>query len=122
MTTRNNAFWNCKNPYQGDKKKVLTVCSAGLLRSPTIAYYLTREYGFNCRSCGIHDYALVELDEVLLHWADVIIVSDEEKKDFILNKFKVDKPIYNLEIPDQYGFADEDLLAIIEDKVKDIFK
>ena len=80
--TRMNALWNCKNPYQGDYKKILCVCSAGLLRSPTIAYVLG-EMGFNTRAAGIYDYALISVDDVLLDWADVIVTAEEEHKNHL---------------------------------------
>jgi len=35
---------NITNPYQTKAKKVLCLCSAGMLRSPTIANTLHKEY------------------------------------------------------------------------------
>lgn len=108
----NNRLHNCKNPYQGQFKKVLAVCSAGLLRSPTIANVLHKEYGYNTRSCGIHDYALVMCDDVLLTWADEIVVVDLEKEYFIkeqLQRLNLEKPVINLNIPDIHEFMDPDL-------------
>ena len=47
------------NEYQGDYKRVLTVCSANMLRSPTIAHVLSAEpYNFNTRSAGTAGFAL----------------------------------------------------------------
>jgi len=42
-----NQLYNVKNSSQGSTKKVLTVCSAGLLRSATLQNMLIREYGYN---------------------------------------------------------------------------
>ena len=48
-----NRLGNSKNPYQGDFKKVLCVCSAGLLRSPTAAWVLSNApFNFNTREIG----------------------------------------------------------------------
>ncbi len=119
QTSRNNALWNCKNPYQGKYKKVLTVCSAGLLRSPTIAWYIQSVSDYNCRAAGIHDYALVQVDEVLIKWADIIICSDQEKYDYILEKYgdKISEyDIHNFNIPDIYEYKNPDLLKIIEEQ------
>jgi hypothetical protein len=45
---------NASNKYQGKYKRVLAVCSGGLLRSPTIAHTLAAEpYNYNTRSVGI---------------------------------------------------------------------
>lgn len=120
MTIRNNALWNCQNPHQGKNKRVLSICSAGLLRSPTIAWYLTRNSSANCRSAGIHDYALIPVDEVLLAWADIIICSDKEKLEYLQQKFPTyleNKQVHNFDIPDIYEFCNPDLVKIIEEKV-----
>ena len=109
-----NRLHNCKNPYQGPAKRVLCVCSAGLLRSPTTANVLHREYGYNTRSCGVHDYALIELDEVLLHWAHEIVVVEEYLMDHIPKAFQ-DKVVV-LNVPDSYGYMDENLQAIIKEQ------
>ena len=39
------------NPYQGDRRRILFVCSAGLLRSPTGAH-VGSVRGYNTRAAG----------------------------------------------------------------------
>ena len=112
-TERMNALWNCKNPHQGNFPKVLCVCSAGLLRSPTIAYVLSQE-GYNTRAAGVHDYALVPVDEVLLEWADFIVCADVEHTSIL--RAQTDKEIITLNIPDKYGFRDLELVQLIKEK------
>lgn len=111
MTTRINALWNCKNPYQGEYKKILCVCSAGLLRSPSIAYYLSTQ-GYNTRAAGMFDYALIPVDDVLLEWADQIVTVSNELAEELKTMTK--KEVINLEIPDRYRFRDPELMEIIE--------
>lgn len=107
---RRNALHNVNNPYQGTAKKVLCVCSAGLLRSPTAAVVLQQKYGYNTRSCGIHDYALIQYDEVLEHWADeIVVVNGNLALDF---NFPKDKLIV-LDIPDMYDYMNPELQNII---------
>lgn len=116
---RNNALWNCQNPNQGKFKKVLTICSAGLLRSPTIAWYIQSVSDYNCRAAGLHDYALVEVDEVLVEWADIIICADEDKYELLESKFGDrlgDKAIYNFDIPDIYEYKNPKLIQIIKEQ------
>lgn len=112
-----NRLYNCKNPYQGNYKKVLCVCSAGLLRSPTIAYVLSQDpWNYNTRACGIHDYALIMIDDVLITWADEIVVTDDEKEKVIndyLKRLNLSTPIINLNIPDSFEYRDETLIYII---------
>ena len=61
-----------KNPYQGTDKKVLFVCSAGILRSATAARLYAHKYNTRCAGTGL-DYALVPLSKVLMDWADEIV-------------------------------------------------
>lgn len=119
MTTRQNAMWNCKNPHQGKYKRVLTICSAGLLRSPTIAWYIQSVSDYNCRAAGMHDYALVPVDDVLVEWADIIIVADEDKYITLMNTYEDiigDKPVLNFDIPDIYEYKNPDLIKLIEER------
>lgn len=74
-----NQLANVANPFQGKDKKVLCVCSAGLLRSPTAALVLHAEYGYNTRACGVsEEYALIPLSEALIAWADEIVFVNPE--------------------------------------------
>ncbi len=87
QTAHRNQLGNAKNSYQTEAKRVLTICSAGILRSPTAAVLLNKEYGFNCRPAGIvAEYALIPVSEVLIHWADEFVFME----DWHLDKFKVD--------------------------------
>ncbi len=122
----NNRLFNSKNPYQGTDKKVLCVCSAGLLRSPTTANILHADYHYNTRSCGIDvGHALIPIDDVLLNWADEIVcMSDEQMhraatmlKDFYDSdplRDRVPKEVVSLGIPDSYSFHDSGL----EDRIR----
>ena len=118
---RKNALWNCRNPHQGDMKRVLCVCSAGLLRSPTIAWVLSNE-GYNTRAVGMHDYALAQIDEVFVTWADKIVCVDAEHAEEIRRKYALildEKSIDVLDIPDIYGFRNPKLVKIVEEKLKE---
>lgn len=119
-----NRMANTRNPYQGRWKRVLTVCSAGLLRSPTIAWVLSNEpYNCNVRAAGaVNEYALVPVDEALIAWADEIVCAGSEHGRAICAAFKVpdDKKVHYLEIPDEYGFRDPALVAIVESELKRI--
>ena len=111
----NNRLYNCKNPYQGKAKKVLCVCSAGLLRSPTTAEVLSQPpYNFNTRSCGYDvGHALIPIDEVLVEWADEIVVMDEFQYEQIQKRTK--KRVINLNIGDNFEFRSNQLKALIRE-------
>lgn len=107
---------NCHNKYQGTAKRVLCVCSAGLLRSPTAAFVLQKEFGFNTRAAGLtEEFALIPVDEVLLEWAEEVVVMEnwmaEKLKDF-------DGTLICLNVPDNFERMDEELQQIILSKYK----
>jgi predicted protein tyrosine phosphatase len=117
-----NQLHNIKNKYQGDTKKVLTVCSAGLLRSATLQNYLIKEYGYNVRNCGTEaSYALIPISDALVLWADEIVFVNQEnfnailpdlKSLEVLNKCKI------LDIPDIYPFNAPELIEICAEQYK----
>ena len=111
-----NRLANCHNQWQGSFKKVLCVCSAGLLRSPTAAIVLSQE-PFNCntRAAGlVEEFALVPVDEVLLEWADEVVCM-ERKQERIL-KTMTTKPIVCLEIEDSFEYRDPRLMELMKEK------
>ena len=122
-----NRLGNCHNMYQGGSKRVLTVCSAGLLRSPTTAWVLSNApWNFNTRACGYNDeYALIILDDVLVEWADEIVVMDQRQEAIVYGMLKQstrpEKPVHVLNIPDNYGFREPELVEIIKEKLQEIF-
>ena len=114
------------HPAQGSFFKALFVCSAGILRSATAAYVFSQEpYNWNTRSAGAsQSYALNQVNEALLDWADVIFcmekihglwMSDEFGKiynDRYLKKVKV------LDIADVYDYRSPELISLLQEKVK----
>jgi predicted protein tyrosine phosphatase len=111
---------NASNRHQGKYKRVLAVCSGGLLRSPTIAHTLAAEpYNYNTRSVGLDpDYALNLVDQVLLEWADEIVCADTDHE--VTVKLKLldaginSKPVVNLKLPDVYPYRDRKLVHLIK--------
>ena len=115
----NNRIHNSSNPHQGAFKKVLCVCSAGLLRSPTIAWVLSQEpYEYNTRAVGLDkNYALIPMDDVLLHWADEIVCAEADQSESIsrsLELFGIDTRVVNLNLPDSYDYRDPELVHLIK--------
>ena len=119
MLTKNKLA-TLNNPYQGKAKKVLCLCSAGLLRSPTMANVLHQEYGYNTRAAGVtQEYALIHVSEALLVWADEIICADHEVEFSLKRNWGEElpkaTPVYNLHIPDEYEWNNADLRLAIKD-------
>ena len=57
-----------RNSYQGDFKKVLCVCSGGIIRSATVALVLSQEpYNYNTRAAGLNkDLSLVIVSQTFI--------------------------------------------------------
>lgn len=111
-----NRLATTKNPYQGTYKKVLCVCSAGCLRSPTAALVLSQEpFNYNTRAAGIDkDFAIIPVDEVLLEWADEIVCMDVNQQ--LELKHHTKKPVINLSIPDSFEYRDPILMRRIKER------
>jgi predicted protein tyrosine phosphatase len=111
---------NASNRHQGKYKRVLAVCSGGLLRSPTIAHTLAAgPYNYNTRSAGLDpDYALNLVDQVLLEWADEIVCADTEHEVTVKLKLMdigiTSKSVVNLKLPDVYPYRDRKLVHLIK--------
>lgn len=137
MAVKRNQRGVLFNAYQGKYKKVLTVCSAGCLRSPTAAHILSSDpFNFNTRCAGTsEEYAIIPVTEALVLWADEIVVMDAEQFRYIMsiqNQLAQDedthmhefdyRPIHVLDVEDQYDYRNPELVKIMTDKFYQIFK
>ena len=105
------------NPYQGEDKRVVFVCSAGILRSATAARLYASKY--NTRAAGSEPYALVPLTNDLIVWAQEIVFMnptnfDSANKRHDLNDVMAKVKI--LKIPDVYEHMHPQLIQKIQDE------
>jgi len=111
------------NEFQGDYKRVLTVCSAGILRSATAAHVLCqRPFNFNTRNVGTAPYALIHLTDDLIMWADEVVCMENEHKNAVYNKMidmDLYKPIIVLDIEDNYEYRNPTLVKLIKQRYKE---
>jgi len=124
IMTLMNRLGNSKNQFQTDVKKVLTICSAGLLRAPTTAKVLAERYGYNTRAAGIEDnFALIKVDFVLIHWADELVFMEHEHLELFNDKFSDNTLAMNmikdneyqvLNLPDNFKWNDSELVDFIK--------
>lgn len=133
MTINRNRLANVNNQFQGGRKRVLCVCSAGLLRSPTAAWILSNEpFGYNTRAVGSsEEYALIQLDAAHVKWADVIVVMDENQAKQVekLRQQLADSTgfwptasVHVINVPDIYGYREPELVEIMTRVLSDIFE
>ena len=104
-----------KHPSQGEFKKVLCVCSGGILRSPTVAWVLSNDpFNFNTRAVGaIQKYAMIQLDEFQIEWADEIVCMEEKHVAAVKRLGAKDKKIICLNLSDDFTYRDPELIKII---------
>lgn len=120
-----NRMWNARNPYQGSDPKILCVCAAGLLRSPTLQNVLIKQ-GYNCRAAGSSSqFALIPVDVVLINWADLIVCVDLECKKELMSKFgdKIEEygvKVATAMIPDNFDYNDPHLVRKCEEFAEQI--
>ena len=111
-----------RNPYQGDDKKVLFVCSMGILRSATGARLYANKY--NTRSAGSWGDALIPLTPLLIAWAEEIVFVNEENYKNAVNEFGEDvfkeTPTKVLNIPDQFPHMHYKLVEAFNDQYEPI--
>lgn len=132
MSISRNQLGVVYNSCQRNYKRVLTVCSAGCLRSPTAAHILSSPpFNFNTRCAGIsQEYAIVPVTDALIVWANVILCMDELQQHDInmkqnsiaqqLTDFEY-RQVINLDIPDMYDYRNPELVKMMTDKFMDIF-
>jgi predicted protein tyrosine phosphatase len=106
------------NSFQGDYKRVLTVCSAGILRSATAAHLLCGDpWNCNTRNAGTASYALIPVTEDLLMWADEIVCMEAEHaihvRDKMMEWMVPAKRIIILNIEDIYEYRNPELVRLI---------
>lgn len=101
--------------------KVLFVCTANKLRSPT-AEDVFRDYsGIEVVSAGTDAQAPNPLTKELVASADLIFVMEPHHREHIRKKYKqrpADSRIITLNIPDEYERGDPILVALLKQKVK----
>ena len=116
-----NRAKNATNHWQGKARRVLCVCSAGLLRSPTAAVVLASSpFNFNTRAAGLEtDYALIPVDDVLLLWADEVVCMTRDQEARLRNSIGILAAraiVTCLDIEDSYGYLDPVLVSLIKSR------
>ncbi len=118
--TKSDEIRNCRegiyaNPYQGKDKKVVFVCSMGILRSATGARLYACKY--NTRTAGTYPDALVPLTPALITWADELVFVNDYNYKAILERYVDDdfgqvvkQKATVLDIPDCYEHMHEELV------------
>lgn len=112
-----------RNPYQGPDKKVVFVCSMGILRSATGARMYAGKY--NTRTAGTYRDALVPLTPILVAWADELVFVNKENFQMFKNHLEDDEylgtlNIRVLNIPDHFEHMHPELQQAFKDQYESV--
>lgn len=97
-------------------KRIFFLCSQNKLRSPTAEAIFSDLPGLEVDSAGLNNDAVTRLSPEQLDWADTILVMETSHLKRLNQKFRQHlkgKKIAVLNIPDDYGYMDEDLIALL---------
>lgn len=125
ISASRNQLMVAKNSFQGKDLKALCVCSGGVLRSPTLANALHKEFGFNTRACGSsEEYALIPISEALIAWADIIVfVNPDNFHEAVFHNRPLEKIIEGkailLNIEDDYEYNNPVLVRMLLQQFSD---
>jgi predicted protein tyrosine phosphatase len=104
----------------GTKRNVLFVCSRNQWRSPTAEAVWRKHPAISVRSAGTSSAARRKVSIEDIRWADVIFVMEEKHKSRLHAEFTSTierKPLYVLDIPDEYKFMDPELIELLQESV-----
>ncbi|ADL51926.1 low molecular weight protein tyrosine phosphatase family protein [Clostridium cellulovorans] len=97
--------------------KLLFICSRNKWRSLTAEKIFNKLNGYSVRSAGTETNARIKITEGHIGWADMIFVMEKKHSQKIKNRFNhmlYAKRIICLDIPDDYGFMDEELIELLK--------
>lgn len=95
------------------------------MRSATAHKIFENDKRFEVKSAGIDKSAATVLTPELMDWAHTIVVMEKYHRSFIRSKHPAyynTKKIVCLYIPDEYEYMQPELIAILKDKVNDVYK
>ena len=107
------------------QKHILFLCSQNRLRSPTAEAIFSDIDGFEVKSAGLNSDAIVSVSPEAIEWADYIFVMEKAHRNKLQKKYRkyINKQrIICLDIPDEYEFMDEGLIALLKRRIGPFFK
>lgn len=99
---------------------ILFVCSRNQWRSPTAETLYKEHQNHAVKSAGTEPSARIKLTSKLIEWADLIFVMEKRHKQRMTDKFSEavkEKQIIVLDITDEYGYMDEELVESLKASV-----
>ena len=104
---------------------ILFVCSRNKKRSRTAETIFRNYPGHKILSAGTEDNAQQRITEKLVHWAELIFLMEKVHKEKLLHKYGgllQGKELIVLDIPDEYEYMDDELVAMLQDMMEGYFE
>jgi predicted protein tyrosine phosphatase len=99
-----------------DPIRTLFICHYNRRRSATAERVFARDPALDVRSAGTSDEALVQVNQHMLDWADVVFIMDDEQRRALERMFPGDPALARvvcLDIRDDYHFLDPELVSLL---------
>jgi predicted protein tyrosine phosphatase len=100
--------------------RVLFVCHYNRKRSATAERVFGKDASLDVRSAGTSAEAMVQVNERMLDWAEIVFVMDDEQQTALAHLFPQHPAVsrvITLDIQDQYHFLDPELVALLTERV-----
>ncbi|MEI9966390.1 MAG: protein tyrosine phosphatase [Candidatus Moraniibacteriota bacterium] len=103
------------------KEKLLFVCSANMMRSPTAEDLFKDSLQYEAKSAGILPMSVTHITQSHLNWADRVFLMSEKEDGhltYLRNHFDIEgKNIEVLEIPNIYQRGDPKLVELLQKRL-----
>ena len=101
--------------------RTLFICQQNRRRSATAERVFGKDPTLDVRSAGTSSDAMVQVNQRMLEWADVIFVMDDELCRELGRMFPDEGSVTRaicLDIPDAYQFLDPELVALLRERTR----
>lgn len=105
------------------RQNLLFICSRNQWHGPTAEKVWSQHPDVNTRSAGTSPHARKTVNARDIQWCDVILVMEKKHKNRIVAEFSgmlEHKPIHVLDIPDDYGYMDDELVGLVTETVASV--
>ena len=104
-----------------DRIRTLFICYYNRKRSATAERVFGRNPALDVRSAGTSDEAMVQVNERMLEWADVVFVMEDAQQRELARMFPHHPGLSRLiclDIPDKYEFLDPELVTLLQERTR----
>jgi predicted protein tyrosine phosphatase len=105
--------------------RALFICHYNRKRSATAERVFGKDPSLEVLSAGTSEEAMVQVNQRMLEWADVVFVMDGEQVEALGKMFPghpVLEQVICLHIADNYHFLDPELVAVLQERTRPYFE